>query len=79
MNKDDLAKEADFLFRHEILKYALTELRMESLEKLATTQPDDIVRICGLQAQVTAIDELRERLSSYIKGAEPAVIRKGLA
>ena len=79
MNKDDLAKEADFLFRHEILKYALNELRMESLEKLAKTQPDDMTRICGLQGQVTAIDELRERLSSYIKDVEPAVIREGLA
>jgi hypothetical protein len=69
MNSDYLAKEAARLQSDEIFQKALTDIRADALDALATANADDKTMILRLQQKAAVIDEIRNVLARYVMAA----------
>jgi hypothetical protein len=67
---EHLAKEADRLTNDEIFNKALDEIRIDALEALAVSNPDDKTMILRHQQMVAVVDEIRNVLHRYILAAD---------
>lgn len=67
---DHLAKEADRLSNDEIFNKALSDIRTDALNALATANADMFTEIVRLQQKVAVIDEIRTVLARYIIGSD---------
>jgi len=67
---DHLAKEADRLKNDETFLKALSDIRAEALNALASADADDKTMILRLQQKVAVIDEIRNVLDRYIMAAD---------
>jgi hypothetical protein len=65
-----LAKEASRLKNDEIFNKALSDIRSDALNALATADADDKTMILRLQQRVAVIDEIRATLDRYILAEE---------
>jgi hypothetical protein len=65
-----LAKEADRLKNDEIFNKALTDIRSEALNALATADADNYAVIVRWQQRVAVVDEIRTTLDRYILAAD---------
>lgn len=59
MDAELLAKESEFLSRHEVLNYILDEMRAEAIEQLLSTDNNDAAEIAANQANARAVDHIR--------------------
>lgn len=80
MRAEHLSKEATRLAEDDTLQLALSDMRAEALEALATCAPNNVTAIVQAQARVAAVDEFRSQLRRYIirragteQGASPYV------
>lgn len=67
---DHLAKEAARLKGDPIFDRALSDIRAEALNALASADADDKTMIVRLQQKVAVIDEIRSVLDRYIIAAD---------
>jgi hypothetical protein len=70
MDKEWLALEAKRLRDDPVFSEALTRLRSQALEKLATVKSDDQAAILSLQATVTVCDGIRQEVEAMILSKE---------
>lgn len=70
MNPDHLAKEASRLKNDDTFQKALSDIRAEALDALATANADDKTMILRLQQKAAVIDEIRTVLDRYIMAAD---------
>ena len=67
---DHLAKEAERLKSDPIFDKALSDIRAEALNALASADADNKTMIVRLQQKVAVIDEIRSVLDRYIIAAD---------
>lgn len=70
MGSDHLAKEASRLKNDDTFQKALSDIRAEALDALATANADDKTMILRLQQKAAVIDEIRTVLDRYIMAAD---------
>lgn len=70
MGSDHLAKEASRLKNDDTFQKALSDIRAEALDALATADADDKTMILRLQQKAAVIDEIRTVLDRYIMAAD---------
>ena len=67
MTEEFLASEARRLFDDRVLRHAITEMRIEALEALATVEPHELVKY---QARVFACDEFLTTLRRFLDAVD---------
>lgn len=71
MTSDQLASLAQSLRDNEIFQQALTNIRSDALERLATLPHDDEEGFHSAQARVAVVDELRAGIEQFIRSGRP--------
>ena len=64
MTSSIIPKEAQRLLDDATLALAMDEIRLETLNDLASVQADDITAVLRLQQRVLAIEDIRSKLQS---------------
>jgi hypothetical protein len=70
MDKEWLAREAKRLKDDPVFSEALSRMRAEALEKLASADADDRTAILSLQATVRVCDGIRQEMEAMILSKE---------
>jgi hypothetical protein len=60
----------------QVFQLAITAIRVDAVERLLATDPNNVPEITRLQADVHAIDRLCERFSTFLAGAPQTVVRR---
>lgn len=69
MDKDHMAKECEFLSRHDVLNHILDEMRTDAVSELLSASNTDYETIAACQAKAGAVDTIRSMFRFHMDQA----------